>query len=165
MKTLIIIIAIAISSINFYAQSFEEWSKKDFATEEDYNKAEKDLVKAVDWLIETPLEKESSKRKEANAFLLKWLTGAPKVVLELKPEIITFVDEGECMLVYMGAYAKKSIETRYESSELENNIAGIEGVLLFYENNKHTLGKIKALEKYKKLQEKGELEDFLSSKL
>jgi len=39
---------------------------------------EADVLKCIDYLESIPLDDESAKTRDANAFLLKWITGSPE---------------------------------------------------------------------------------------
>ena len=145
------------------AQNFEIPKGYKLKTQKDYADLEKDIVKAVDWLINKPLNQEKSKRKEVNSFVMEWLTGSPGVTIEISTDIVTFMNCSECLMIYMGAYAKNAIIYKEDATVLSNNIAAIEAVIEFYNRNKEIIGKNRAIKKYIKLKDKGKLEEHLKS--
>ena len=165
MKKSIFSILILALSIQLFSQEFEVPDNYKFETDDDYTKYESDVIKGVTWLIDTPLEKEPDKRKEVNKFLMMWLTGTPNVTIEISQEIVTFLDCADCLMVFMGGWAKYALENDYSKNLIKGNLAGVESVIEFYERNKKTLGKIKEIQNYKKLRDKGELENHIESKL
>ncbi|MEZ4849835.1 MAG: hypothetical protein R3B93_14705 [Bacteroidia bacterium] len=148
-----------------FSQNFEIPKDYSLETASDYEKYEKSIVAAVDWLTEAPVNSNESHRKEVNAFLMKWLTGSPSVSIALTTEIATFMDCGDCLLVYMGGWAKYVIETGDNDDKVKANLAGLESVMTFYQKHKSELGKNKAIEKYIKMKAKGKLEAFVESKV
>lgn len=159
--TLCLLLFVAFSN----AQSYDLPKDIKLDSKEDYAKYEKDVIEATNWLIASPLSKETEKRKEVNAFLMVWLTGSPDVTIELNGEIVTFMDCGECLIIFMGGWAKYAIESKDYKDASKGNLAGIESVIEFYKKNKATIGKNKNIEKLIKLQDKKELADFIKSKL
>ena len=111
------------------------------------------------------MNQKTEKRKEVNTYLTQWLTGTPDVTINLNPEVITFMDCSDCLLVFMGSWAKYALVNKDYNNELKGSIAGIESVIRLYESNKNSIKKNKAIEKYIKLQEKGKLENDIKSKI
>ncbi|EDP95646.1 hypothetical protein KAOT1_22381 [Kordia algicida OT-1] len=131
----------------------------------DYETYEKDVVAATKWLVETPINSQKTKRIQVQQFLMKWLEGTPKITLNISTEIVTFIESPESFIIYMGGWASYCIENNDYKNDLQGNIRGIENVITFYDANRKEMGKIKAIERYKKLQKKGKLEKHLKSKL
>jgi len=134
-------------------------------TKEDYAKYEQEVINAYNWLIKTPLGTEVSNRKSVNAFLIKWLTGSPNVSIELSDKIVTYLDCGECLTVFMGGWAKYALESKDYKNKFKGNLAGTQGVIEFYLKNKAFLGKNKAIEKLIKLKNKNKLRNFIKSNI
>lgn len=143
------------------AQTFEVPKNVKLESAKDYDSYEKDVVACVSWLTNTPINEQSDKRKEANAFLLKWLSGSSKVHIELKQEIATFMDNGDLLMIFMGSWAKYSIESGDFSNKINGTTAGIESVIDFYTKNKGLIPKNNGVEKYVKMKEKGTLKDYI----
>ncbi|MBC5774896.1 hypothetical protein H8S95_12540 [Pontibacter sp. KCTC 32443] len=162
MKKAIFTLLISALSISAYAQNFEVPQNYKLVAKEDYAPYEQDIVNCVNWLAETPVNQETDKRQEANAFLFKWVSGSPNVHVELNDKVVTFIGTSpELLLVYLGGWAKRSITTKDYDNKIEGSLAGIESVIAFYTKNREHLPKDKAVEKYIKLKEKGELRDFI----
>jgi hypothetical protein len=133
---------------------------------EDYAKYEKDVVAATKWLIQTPVNSQKDKRTQVHYFLLKWFEGTPSITFDIDPEIVTFMEESpESFMIYLSGWASYCIENKDYKNSLQGNIQGIESVITFYNANKKTTGKIRPIERYKKLKKKGKLEEHLKSKL
>lgn len=144
------------------AQDFNVPKDYAFETADDYKPYEDDIVSCVEWLIETPVYQYTDKRKSANAFLLKWLTGSPYVHIEINPEIVTFLNTSpDLLIIFMGGWARYSITTENYDDKINGNIKGIEAVSSFYNQNKGIIPKDKNVEKYIKLQKKGKLKTFV----
>jgi len=57
------------------------------------------------------------------------------VSVELTDKIVTFIKSADCLLIFLGAYAKYSIENDYSINAYQCNLASIESVIQFYEKN------------------------------
>lgn len=161
MKQVLLFASLLLFSVQAFSQTFEVPVDYKFETKDDYIKYEQNVIGGVNWLLETPLNQEQSKRKEVNAFLMTWLSGSPTVTIEVSSNIVTFVDCPDCLMIFLGGWAKNTLETKDNTDKLKGNLAGIESVIRFYNSNKASLGKNKAIQKYIKLQEKGKLEEHV----
>ncbi len=162
MKKISITLILTVLSITLFAQNFEIPANYNLEKPEDYAKYENDVVNCIDWLMEAPVNEQAAKRKEANAFLLKWLSGSPDVHIEINPQIVTFMEsEPELLMIFMSGWAKYSIENKDPKNKVAGNMAGIEAVIKYYTKNKAYLKKIKEVEKYIKMKEKGKLEEHV----
>ena len=165
MKNLIIITFFLLIAATTYSQDFDVPKSYSFEKAKDYTGQNHTVIKAVDWLENTPLTQDTSKRKEVNAFLMAWLSGSPDVSIDLSGDIVTFMDCGDCLVVFMGGWAKYALVNKDYNNTLKGNIAGIESTISFYQKNKNAIGKTKAIEKYIKQKDKGTLEDYIKSKI
>ncbi|MEM1359261.1 MAG: hypothetical protein AAGF89_13720 [Bacteroidota bacterium] len=148
-------------STGLSAQEFSVPKNIKLETKEDYIAQQDQVVAAVNWLQNTPVSQQAAKRKAVNAYLLQWLTGTPTVTLSLDGSIATFMECGDCLMMYMGTYAKSSIENG-KTDELANQLAAVRAVMDLYTKNKAALGKNQGVEKYLKLAKKGKLESTLA---
>ena len=165
MKTILLIITLLFSISQSFSQEYSIPKDYNFKTKDDYVKYEKHIIEGVNWLLKSPLTSEKTKRKEINAFIMKWMTGSPTVSIELSQDIVTFMDCPDCLMLFMGGWTKHVIETKDNSNKSKGNLAGILAVIEFYNLNKAALGKNKAIEKYIKIQTKGTLEKYIDSKM
>jgi hypothetical protein len=162
-----------------FAQSFEVPKDYKLVAKEDYAPYEQDIVKCVDWLINTPIDQEQEKRKEANTFLIAWVSGSPTVHIVIDTDkIVNFLDgkNHDLLVVFIGGWVKKTIETNnYQNTValaksdtdgmISGNLAGIEAVIEFYNKNKKVLGNNKNIENYIKLQKQGKLKGFIAKNI
>ncbi|NOT76789.1 MAG: hypothetical protein HOP08_17830 [Cyclobacteriaceae bacterium] len=161
MKKTIITFLFAFTSLITFSQEFKVPEDIKLESREDFAAQEKNILSCVDWLMKTPLTEQKEKRTEANRYLMQWLTGTPDVHIEIKQEIVTFMDSPDLLMIFMGAWAKNTIETRDADNKAANNLKGIEAVMEVYTKNSGSIPKIKSIEKYVKMKEKGTLEDYI----
>ncbi len=162
MKKITFTLILTTISLGLFSQDFEVPKDYKLVKVEDYAPYEQDVINCVDWLMITPLNENAAKRKEANAFLLKWLTGSPNVHLDIKSEIVTFMSTSpDLLMIFMGGWAKYSLETKDFNNKVEGSLAGIESVIEFYKKNRELMPKDKNVEKYIKMKEKGTLKEYI----
>lgn len=162
MKTIVSALIFLTISLGLFGQDFNVPKDYKLVKAEDYAPHEQEIINCVDWLIKTPLNEQPEKRKEANAFLLKWLTGSPNVSLEIKQEIVTFMGTSpDLLMIFMGGWAKYSLESKGFNNKVEGSKAGINSVIEFYKSNRQVLPKDKNVEKYIKMKDKGTLSEYI----
>ena len=164
MKKLLLTLLLVSTFSGLFAQAFEVPKNFNPKTADDYAPYEADVIKSVDWLMSMPFVLEKQKREQVNAFLLKWITGSPNVHIDIKPEIVTFIGgTPDLLMIFMGGWTKYSLETKKFDDKVGGSLAGLNSVIEFYLNNRKSLPKDKNIEKYIKMKEKGELEDYVKS--
>ena len=134
-------------------------------TKEDYAKYEQDVIDGYNWLVENPIGVDSTKRKEINSFLIQWISGSPNVSIEISEKIVTYLDCGDCLIIFMGGWAKYALETKDFNNKIKGNIAGTESVIKFYTANKKNLGVNNSIENLIKLKEENKLEEYIRSNI
>ncbi len=165
MKKLLLILILGFTSIIVFAQEFTVPNDFSANKPEDYAKYESDVVKCVDWLMNTAINEQTQKRKEAYAFFRKWLTGTPVVSLAVGEKIVTCMNNPDLLLSCMGGWAKYALESKDYKNTYMGNLKGIEAVIGFYQKNKESIHKDKNVEKYIKMKENGSLEDFIKKNI
>ena len=163
MKKTFSILIFSFLALSLVAQEFEVPKNYILKQKEDFSKYESEVLKGIDWLIQTPLNTQPEKRKEINTFVMTWLTGSPNVTIEIKPEIVSFIEpNADLIMIFMCGWTKYSLETKDYSNRIKESQKGVEAVIEFYIKNKENLKKDKNVEKYIKLKEEGKLEDYIS---
>jgi len=138
MKTTLLLAA-ALFTTTLFAQDFTVPKNLTLETEADYVAQNENIVAAVNWLRDTHINNEPKKRKRINAYLLQWLTGTPTMTLTLNADLVDYGECADCLMLYMGGYAKTVIES----------------------GNKE----VKSIEKFIKLRGKGKLETAIAKML
>ncbi len=134
-------------------------------SKEDYQKYEEEFIDGFNWLMKTPIGTEPLKRQEISAFLFQWMSGSPYVTIDVSPKIITYMDCGDCLTIFMAGWTKYALETNDYKNKFKLNLAGTESAIQFYLDNKDKLGKNKDIEKLIKLKEKNKLEQFIKKNI
>jgi hypothetical protein len=166
MKALIFAIFMAAITTGLYSQEFNPPDIYALEASRDFAVYEQDVIKCVDWLMNTPLEDQGNKRLDANIFLLEWLKGNSVVKIKPNKDIVTFMNSSpNLVLIFMGGWAKYCLETRDFNNKAAGNLAGIESVIEYYTRNRKSLPKDKKIEKFIKMKENGNLEIFISRQI
>ena len=93
------------------------------------------------------------------------MTGSPNVSIELSEKIVTYMDCGECLMMFMGGWTKYALESKDFKNKVKGNLAGTESVIKFYLLNKNSLGQNKSIEKFIKLKRENKLEEYIKSNI
>ncbi|MBI1838450.1 MAG: hypothetical protein HYR91_14400 [Flavobacteriia bacterium] len=166
MKKLFIFLIALSSNLTLIAQDFEVPENYTLKKDDDYKKYEEDVINCFDWLMQTAPNTEKDKALLANKFLITWISGSPKVTIELNEKVTTFIKSSpELVIIFMGAWTKYAIEEEDYSNKLQGNITGIEAVIEYYQKHKALLNKDKNIEKYIKMKEKGTLEENIKNSI
>lgn len=158
-------LTVATFTTTLVAQNFAVPDDLTLETEADYAAQNENVVAAVNWLRDTHINNETKKRTRVNAYLLQWLTGTPTMTLTLNADLADYGDCGDCLMLYMGGYAKTVIESGNKDDQLTANLGAINTLIAFYEKSKGGIGKVKSIEKFIKLRDKGKLEAAIAKAL
>jgi hypothetical protein len=144
----------------FNAPALEIHEKKDYA------KYDNDIIACVNWLENTPLDQEPEKRTEANAFLIKWLSGTPDVAVSLNSEIVTkYTDKNPQLLVlFLGGWSRYALQNNYSRDQLKGYYYGFKTMVLVYRKG-IAIKEEKALEHLVKVDDDGKLEDWIKDNI
>ena len=163
MKSIKLLMLLLFASTSLIAQELEIPKEVKFETAEDYKEAEEMVLKATDWLLNTPLSEDPDKRKEVNAYVMMWMSGSPTVTIELVAGIVP-LECADCLMSFMSGWTKYSLENNYSKDKIAGAVAGADNAIAFYQKNKSTIGKNADMEKLIKQQKKGSLEKYIKSK-
>lgn len=139
-----------------------EFSKD--TTSLNFQALELQLISDIDWLSKTPLNKDLEVRDDKNRFVFMWMSECPYLYMTINKNVATFIDgEPWIMLAYMMGWTKYYLTNNYSRNEIQLSIAGVRSVVDFYKKNKRFLQKNEAIDKYVRLDNKGQLEGTVSS--
>lgn len=131
---------------------------------DDYDEYKQDIVKTVNWLEATPINKEVEKRREATRFLFQWISGAPDVSVQMQKYVADLTaQEPELLLLFMGGWARYQIQHPEVKDPVVLNTEALKTVLKGYK-----LGGVKPnkqLDSLSGLNAKGTLSDWVRKQL
>ncbi len=157
MKKLLALLFTLTLHANSYSQEFEVPQDFELESAEDFRAHNDEILRAIDWMLNTPID-----RKRVNGYFLQWLAGTPDVTVELQPSVVTFMEKSpELLMIFMAGWTDHALKSGKASDNYHGSLAGIETVITFYQANRQHLGKVKAVEKYIKMKEKGTLQEYV----
>ncbi len=172
MKKSILVFLVFFSILNSISQNFEIPTRDKINSKEDYIKYENNVVDAVNWLMNHPIDKDLKVRNRITAFIFNWVSNNPYFVFNTSNEIATFYDSADCIVIFTGGMVKYSIENKDFDNKLQKNIAGVEAVIELYNKNRKVFKKqryikntVKEIEKYIELKERNEFEQYIKDNL
>lgn len=162
MKHTLITLSLLLGSFALQAQEFEVPQNYKLTKAEHYAPYEKDVLRCIDWILNTPLDEQEDKRKDANRFLMTWLMGSPYMHLSINDKTMKlFGDHPDLLMAFLAGWTKHSLSTKDLKNETAGKLAGVKTALNFYQKNKSKMPKNKQLEKAIKRQEKGQLKTWI----
>lgn len=109
--------------IGMSATSFAQISSPktpDLVKEEDFKKAEKEVLECANYLLSNPVNKETDKRLDYFKFLFKWMEGTPYHTFSIGEEAMDITEgKSEHMILYFTAMTKVVLEN--ETEEMDND--------------------------------------------
>lgn len=163
MNRIKMLICLLFVSTSLLAQEVEIPNDLKLENAEDFKKTEQLVLNSTEWLLKTPISTNPSKRKEINAFLMKWISYSPTVSIEIVSGIVP-LDCPDCLMSFMSGWTKYSLENDYSKNKLECAVVGAENAIEFYRKNESEIGKNSDMEKLKTQQKKGTLKKYIESK-
>lgn len=127
---------------------------------EDYRKDTELVKKTLRWLSMAPLNVDLAKRSEANAFVLKWLSGSPDLIMAIDTSKLTFIEEHpELLDTFIHGMALAYLSKGNSISNADAHAAGFQAVVQVAEQSK-TLSKSRCLKPLFKAARKNEMKKY-----
>jgi hypothetical protein len=145
------------------AQTYEVPKNYILKTKEDYPKYNQDIINTVDWLQQTSWDEQPDKRKEANSFLIAWVTGSPSVSITVGSPLTKLADKNSALLItFIGGYTKYTIQHPDATDKNAPNVAGLKALIEKYKMEKNHV-KDSSVEKLIKIDQDGKLEQWAAT--
>lgn len=162
MKSLFLALLMSVFFSGVFSQSFEVPEDYKLEKGEDYERYEDDILKCINWLMNTPPNEESEKRDKASKFYLEWIAGTPAVTIELNLDVAPFAEKSpELLIIYMGGWTKKALNSDDPVSIVDGSEAGLISVVEYYQKYEDILEKNRKVKKLVRLKEKDKLRQFV----
>ena len=155
--------AFLLLSISAFSQSSELLNQLP-TTKAEFVASEKQVINTIDWLENTPVDQNVEKRDAQKALLVAWITNSPTVTLNVNADILTFTKKNPELIIYfMGGWTRYSLQNNYSTDVILGSTAGIRSVIDVYK--KGWFKKDKEMEKIIEMDQKGELDSWIKTKL
>ena len=142
-------------------------------SEDDYRSHEATAVACMRWLIDTHPAAQPEVWPQVQDFALDWLEGAPDVDVDPRADILSRVVEDRRFFysmymrtAYLSARALHRLD-HSDATDLRVELAGIDGMQHLYGifRRADPKARSRALDRYRKLEGKGELEAYVAERL
>ncbi len=161
MKYLLFFITCLTAFTGTYAQTNTDYDNIVLKESADYKKAEKTVLEAVDYLLNTPIDESKADRLKATRLIIRWMEGTPDYTFSIEATDI-IVDNLDMMSLYMASMTKYSLENPADAKDTQKVKLNTWKILLGYcDNAAHHVKMSKKLKKLSDANKKGELEKAL----
>lgn len=165
MKRVFVTLAILLFGEILSAQTFVVPEDYVLNSPQDFRQYEQQIDQCIDYLYQTPLNKQIANRQNASDFFIKWIYGTPDISVVVYKKIIPFIDNKPLFEIFLCGYVKKDFELKTDKQTYDCYLNGIIYVIKFYEKNRKFVRRSASIEKYTKLYRQGKLEQYLKQKL
>lgn len=157
LKRIFILIPCFFALSKGFAQQFSIPQNVQLHSKDDYIKYEKDIIATADWLQATPVGNDDATRKQANTFLMQWVTGSSTVNVNVNADFIGKLCDknSDLLMMFIAGYTRNALQNNYDTSRFNGNMAGVKGVILLYklggkiQKNRFVLSAIHAMDEGK----------------
>lgn len=148
------------------AQKLPDLSSISLAKESDFNAAANDAaLKVATYLLSQPIDADVSSRKEAGAFLVKWMEGTPDYSFQLEPSVMALTDQNpEILSVVFAGMVEYVLNNPQKKDEVAaTTIASVKKLIAYASDPAHHLTGNKSLQGAAAADKKGKLRGYLDS--
>jgi hypothetical protein len=158
------LILLIVGKATLYAQDYTPPNDVKLEKPEDYAKYEPDVIKCIEYLEKAPLN-DLDRRKDANQFFMKWITGSPNVNIDILPYLMNLIKENnDFIMTFMGGWAKYALDSSDFKNKFNGHLAGLRAILRVYKENKGVKSD-DAIDELISIEKDGKLEEWLKEKL
>ena len=163
--TIVLVATIFFSETTVAQTSFELPQHVELINKEDYAIYESPVIQAARWLEENDLDQETEKRKEINAFVLKWITGSPSVSVVISEQIQKIYGRNvQLLAVYLASYSRYMLENKNTHDNFKATKAALMSMISVYKKG-IAVHKTREMDKLISLTEAGQLDNYIIQKL
>jgi hypothetical protein len=164
MKRIIFALLFGLVSNFSFSQTLPDFDGIKLETKEDFNSAaDNAALRASDFLLSTPLEKNNIDRLKSLQYVIKWMSGTPEYSFTLDEQATKFAKKNDDLLgLYMAAMTKYVLENKADSKD--QNKVKLNAVRLIVAYAKDENNKVKISSELKKViaaEGNGKLSEYL----
>ena len=91
------------------------------------------MLATINWLEASPLPADSPQRKEANQFLMEWISGSPTVSVQMQPYLTDLYGKNpDLLMAFLGGWTRYAIQHPTDKDQLTLQVEGVKGMLASY---------------------------------
>lgn len=163
MRILLITLLSVFFGFTVQSQDFKVPEDVELKQEADFKAQEQNVRDCFHWMMDHAPDAQADKRKDADAFMMQWLSECPYLTISINADVVTFADAPELLMVFMGSWAEFSIRTGKYDDEFAGSLAGLDAVMDYYQRYKDYFGENEHVEKFLEMKAEGTLEKFVVS--
>jgi len=134
-------------------------------TKEEFTASEPSVIRTVNFLESTPIDKHGEAWKGQAALFMAWLTNSPQVTIEVDAKTTRMAQRNpELLIVFMGGWTRYVLQNGYSKDRVQGIVAGLRSTIKAYKMG-NGFRKDKEMEKLVKLDESNGLEDWVKEQL
>ena len=151
------------TSISFsYSQELPDIKSIKLNKKSHFKDNEPTILKVVNYLFETPIDKKNRDRADAGQFLIKWMNGTPEYTFYLEEKETNYFDtDADLMLMYMAGLTKFTLENKAIKNQKELVLGTMKLILPYLNNQDDKKSWSKDLWQLNEANKKDKLEQFL----
>ena len=162
MKRILLICVFAFVTCNVIAQTLPQFGDIKLLKSKDYKLAEPTVVQTADFIISSPIDKNTDTKTIAAQFLMKWMDGTPDFTFTLDENSTRyFLQNNELMMVYVASMAKYAIQNKPRNTKTIT-INAIKNLLAYINDPANNVKKTDELKELSQANDNGQLETFLN---
>lgn len=137
--------------------------KYEWHTTRDFKRDEDLVLRTLQWLTTTPLNEEIAIRGKANLFVMEWICGSPRIMIEIDSDKLPFyIDYPDLLFPYIHGVAQCKLTKNTTCNELQAAVSGFKCVAYMIRED-DALKKIKALQPIVKASKKDKMESYVQT--
>lgn len=162
MKKVILFFLLTLSISYSYSQELPNLKNIKLNKNSHYKDTEPIVLKVVNYLFETPIDKKNKARTDAGQFLIKWMNGTPEYTFYLEEKETNYFDtDSDLMLMYMAGLTKFTLENKSVKDQKALVLGTMLVTLPYLNNQENKKSWSKDLWQLNEANTKGKLEQFL----
>jgi hypothetical protein len=132
-RKILVLASLLLSAGVSYSQKDNLLTELPDSTKEAFMKSEPQVINTINWLNNTPVDKDVTFRKKQMMLLTAWIINSPTVTIEYTSATTPFTKKNPVLLVtFMGGWTKYSLENNYSADKIKCNLSAVKSVIEFY---------------------------------
>ena len=134
-------------------------------TKEEWTASEPAVIRTVNFLESTPIDKQSAAWRAQAKIFMAWLTSSPQVTINVEANTTRIAQRNpEMLIIFMGGWTRYVLQNGYSRDRVQGIVAGLRSAIKAYKMG-NGFRKDREMEKLIKLEEGNGLEDWVKEQL
>lgn len=161
-KSFLFFFLLLISISYSYSQELPQLKNIKLNKNSHFKDTEPIVLKVINYLFETPIDKKNKARTEAGQFLVKWMNGTPEYTFYLEEKETNFFNtDADLMLMYMASLTRFTLANKTIKDQKPLVIGAMRLVLPYLNQQQNKKNWSNDLWQLNEASQKGKLEEFL----